>query len=134
MTQIISKAYIFFLWSFYFILFYLLCVLAAPEAPSEVNCISNNWENLTCQWFPKHNYVQTKHSIAFKLPGRAGARTIHPCPERYAQSTENKCMWDLTTDPIYRQPYPRYIIMMNIQNVLGTLSRTYDFDHYASGM
>jgi len=116
--------------SFYFIYY----VLAAPEAPSEVSCKSNNWENLTCQWVPKHNYVQTKHTIAFKLPGRVGARTIHPCPEKYTQSMKNKCMWDLTTDPIYRQPYPHFIIMMTIQNVLGNLSRNYDFNHYASGM
>ncbi|XP_012229180.2 cytokine receptor [Linepithema humile] len=104
----------------------------APEAPSEIDCKSNNWENLTCKWVPKHNFVQTKHAIAFKLPGRVGARTIHPCPEKYAHSMENKCMWDLTTDPIYRQPYPHFTIMMTIQNVLGNLSRNYDFNHYAA--
>ncbi|KZC12905.1 Cytokine receptor [Dufourea novaeangliae] len=103
-----------------------------PQEPQNFTCVSHNWENMFCSWDPVQNYVTTKFTLVFKLPGRAGGRKLFPCPkesERLLQ--QNTCLWDTSTNPIYRQPYEYYTFMLNVENVLGNTSFHYKFHHYA---
>ncbi|XP_076379609.1 cytokine receptor domeless isoform X2 [Megalopta genalis] len=102
-----------------------------PKEPKNFSCVSHNWENITCSWVPVQNYVTTKFTLVFKLPGRAG-RKLYPCPhENQKHLPPNTCLWDTSTNPIYRQPYEYYTFILNVENVLGNASFTYRFHHFA---
>ncbi|XP_076280238.1 cytokine receptor domeless isoform X2 [Lasioglossum baleicum] len=102
-----------------------------PKEPKNFTCVSHNWENITCSWDPAQNYVTTRFTLVFKLPGRAG-RKLYPCPqEKPKDLPPNTCMWDTSTNPIYRQPYEYYTFILNVENVLGNTSFTYKFHHFA---
>ncbi|XP_011299826.1 cytokine receptor [Fopius arisanus] len=105
-----------------------------PKEPENFTCVSNNWENMTCTWDPVPNYVETRFTLAFKLPGRAGGRKLYPCPkekEDQKSTVKNRCFWDTSTNPIYRQPYEYYMFNLSAENVLGNASVSYKFHHYA---
>ncbi|CAK9799872.1 Cytokine receptor [Anthophora plagiata] len=103
-----------------------------PQEPQNFSCVSHNWENMICSWDPVQNYVATKFTLVFKLPGRAGGRKLYPCPEEnLSPLPPNTCLWDTSTNPIYRQPYEYYTFILNVENVLGNNSFTYKFHHYA---
>lgn len=71
----------------------------------------------------------------FKLPGRAGGRKLYPCPKEVEKLLPpNTCLWDASTNPIYRQPYEYYTFILNVENVLGNTSFQYKFHHYAHGL
>ncbi|KAK2586334.1 hypothetical protein KPH14_010628 [Odynerus spinipes] len=99
-----------------------------PQEPQNFTCISHNWENINCSWVPVQNYVTTAFTLVFKLPGRAGGRKLYPCPK---QSKPNTCIWNASTNPIYRQPYEYYTFILNVENVLGNISVSYKFHHFA---
>nr|XP_050852109.1 uncharacterized protein LOC127064705 [Vespula vulgaris]XP_050852110.1 uncharacterized protein LOC127064705 [Vespula vulgaris] len=99
-----------------------------PQEPQNFSCISHNWENMICSWDPVQNYVTTRFTLVFKLPGRAGGRKLYPCPK---ENKPNTCLWDASTNPIYRQPYEYYTFILNIENVLGNISVSYKFHHFA---
>ncbi|XP_011502285.1 PREDICTED: cytokine receptor [Ceratosolen solmsi marchali] len=107
-----------------------------PQAEN-FTCMSQNWENLTCSWDPRDNNVDTVYSVTFKLPGRAGGRKVYPCPsdarppEPGKDKPRNRCFWDSTTNPIYRQPYEYYTFHLIGENVLGNWSYTHKFHHFA---
>ncbi|KAJ8664784.1 hypothetical protein QAD02_006446 [Eretmocerus hayati] len=103
-----------------------------PEQPLEFDCVSQNWENLTCSWQPPPNFVDTSYIISFKLPGRAGGRMVLPCPSEQKGKSRNSCFWDFTTNPIYRQPYEYYTFFLQGENVLGNWSGSYKFHHFAN--
>jgi hypothetical protein len=109
-----------------------------PQAEN-FTCISQNWENLTCSWDPRDNNVDTVYSVTFKLPGRSGGRKVYPCSsdarpsEPGKDKSRNRCFWDSTTNPIYRQPYEYYAFHLTGENVLGNWSYTYKFHHFAYG-
>ncbi|XP_017887788.1 uncharacterized protein LOC108629550 [Ceratina calcarata] len=100
-----------------------------PQKPHNFTCISHNWENMTCSWEPVQNYVTTRFTLVFKLPGKAGGRKLYPCPKE--TQTHTSCMWDTSTNPIYRLPYEYYTFILNVENVLGNISIQYKFHHYA---
>ncbi|XP_043508865.1 cytokine receptor [Frieseomelitta varia] len=107
-----------------------------PQEPRNFTCVSHNWENMICSWEPVQNYVTTTFTLVFKLPGRAGGRKLFPCPKRDKDDKEikmvpNMCLWDTSTNPIYRQPYEYYTFILNVNNVLGNASFTYKFHHFA---
>ncbi|XP_063994915.1 cytokine receptor isoform X2 [Diachasmimorpha longicaudata] len=107
---------------------------SAPKEPENFTCVSNNWENMTCTWDPVPNFVETRFTLAFKLLGRAGGRKLYPCPkekDEHKLMARNRCYWDTTTNPIYRQPYEYYIFNLSAENVLGNMSVTYKFHHFA---
>ena len=91
---------------------------------------------MMCSWDPVPNYITTQFTLVFKLPGRAGGRKLFPCPDKDDKIIlpPNTCMWDTTTNPIYRQPYEIYTFIMTVTNVLGNDSFTYKIHHYANGM
>ncbi|KAI4493704.1 hypothetical protein M0804_001880 [Polistes exclamans] len=99
-----------------------------PKEPENFTCISHNWENLICSWDPVKNFVTTRFTLLFKLPGRAGGRKLFPCPK---QNKPNTCLWDASTNPIYRQPYEYYLFILNIENMLGNFNVSYKFHHFA---
>lgn len=103
-----------------------------PRKPKSFGCVSQNWENMLCSWVPEENYITTKYIVLFKLPGRAGRQRLYPCPKE--NKDPNSCLWDSTTNPIYRQPYARFTLILNAQNALGNASFSYKFDHFAHGM
>nr|XP_034172692.1 uncharacterized protein LOC117600854 [Osmia lignaria]XP_034172693.1 uncharacterized protein LOC117600854 [Osmia lignaria] len=104
-----------------------------PQEPQNFSCISQNWENMVCSWDPVQNYVTTRFTLVFKLPGRAGGRKLYPCPkEKQRPLKPNTCLWDTSTNPIYRQPYEYYTFILNVENVLGNTSFTYKFHHFAN--
>ncbi|CAL7946416.1 unnamed protein product [Xylocopa violacea] len=100
-----------------------------PQEPHNFSCVSYNWENISCSWEPVQNYVTTRFTLVFKLPGRAGGRKLYPCPKEHEKP--NSCLWDPSTNPIYRQPYEYYTFILNVENVLGTANFTYKFHHFA---
>lgn len=89
---------------------------------------------MICSWEPVQNYVTTTHTLVFKLPGRAGGRKLYPCPKQEKDEKRNMCLWDTSTNPIYRQPYEYYTFILNVNNVLGNSSFTYKFHHFAHGL
>ena len=94
---------------------------------------------MICSWEPVQNYVTTTFTLVFKLPGRAGGRKLFPCPKKDKDDKEikmvpNMCLWDTSTNPIYRQPYEYYTFILNVNNVLGNASFTYKFHHFAHGL
>lgn len=79
-----------------------------------------------------HNYVTTVTGLMFKLPGGgASRRKLYPCPDHSLYIT--KCVWNTSTNPIYRQPYQNYTFIMNMSNVLGKAVWSYYIDNFASG-
>ncbi|XP_031844734.2 cytokine receptor domeless isoform X1 [Nomia melanderi] len=103
-----------------------------PKEPLNFSCVSHNWENMNCSWVPVQNYVTTRFTLVFKLPGRAGGRKLYPCPKENPKPLPpNTCLWDTTTNPIYRQPYEYYTFILNVENVLGNASFQYKFHHFA---
>ena len=103
-----------------------------PQEPENFTCVSHNWENMICSWDPIQNYVTTRFKLVFKLPGRAGGRKLFPCPEENQKPLPpNRCLWDTSTNPIYRQPYEYYTFILNGENVLGNISFQYKFHHFA---
>ncbi|XP_043257067.1 uncharacterized protein LOC122399986 isoform X2 [Colletes gigas] len=100
-----------------------------PQEPENFTCVSHNWENMTCSWDPVQNYVTTRFTLVFKLPGRAGGRKLYPCPKE--NQKPNICLWDTSTNPIYRQPYEYYTFILNVENVLGNASFQHKFHHFA---
>ncbi|XP_076245773.1 cytokine receptor domeless [Calliopsis andreniformis] len=103
-----------------------------PQEPENFTCISRNWENMNCSWDPVQNYVTTRFTLVFKLAGRAGGRKLFPCPKEHQKPLPpNTCLWDTSTNPIYRQPYEFYTFILNVENVLGNASFQYKFNHFA---
>ncbi|XP_046745432.1 cytokine receptor-like isoform X2 [Diprion similis] len=104
-----------------------------PKEPLNFSCISQNWENLTCTWVPAPNYVATKFSLGYKLPGRAGGRTTFNCPETKndPKFPPNTCTWDATTDPPYRMVHENFKFVLTAENVLGINHFIYQFHHWA---
>ncbi|XP_071454335.1 cytokine receptor isoform X2 [Hetaerina americana] len=102
-----------------------------PQEVTNFTCISNNWQSLTCSWVPPHNYVKTTYTLVYRLAGRAGRRIQHGCPEKLDER-ENKCFWNSSTVPHYRQPYEYYFFTINGRNALGNMSAMNSkFHHYA---
>lgn len=104
-----------------------------PKQPENFNCISYNWERMTCSWDPVQNYITTRYSLTFILAGRASRRKLYSCPSNLTLPP-NTCTWDSTTNPIYRQPYEFYTFILFGENFLGNVSFMYKFHHYAHGM
>ncbi|KAL5237159.1 hypothetical protein ACI65C_004569 [Semiaphis heraclei] len=102
-----------------------------PATITNFSCISDNWVSLTCNWTKPENPIKTTYKLFFRLPGRAGGRTIINCPKD-SDSRENTCYWDFTTTPIYRQPYEYYYFTLLGDNVLGNSSTPIRFHHYAN--
>lgn len=106
-----------------------------PQEPKNFKCVSFNWERLFCSWEPVPNYVPTKYTIMFILSGRANRRKSYYCPLiSPPEIGPNQCLWDSTTNPIYRQPYPQYLFILIGSNVFANVSFQYKFDHYSNGM
>ncbi|XP_011874868.1 PREDICTED: cytokine receptor [Vollenhovia emeryi] len=97
-----------------------------PQKPKHFDCASYNWESFNCTWEPEHNYVHTTYDLMFQLPGRSGA--MYYCP--ITKTKKNSCMWDIYSDPIYRQPYSFYIFTLNVSNAFGNVNFTYRVQHY----
>ena len=88
---------------------------------------------MICTWEPQPNFLYTRFNLVFKLPGRAGRKKLYPCPQNDSQTGLNYCMWDASTNPIYRQPYPFYTLFLTGENALGNVTFQYKFHHYANG-
>jgi hypothetical protein len=55
------------------------------------------------------------------------------CPTK-SDILENTCTWNLSTTPIYRQPFEFYYITINASNELGNITfPSIKFHHYAHG-
>ncbi|XP_022172088.1 cytokine receptor-like isoform X2 [Myzus persicae] len=102
-----------------------------PATITNFSCISDNWVSLTCNWTKPENPIKTTYKLFFRLPGRAGGRTIINCPTD-SDSRENTCYWDFSTTPIYRQPYEYYYFTLLGDNVLGNSTTPIRFHHYAN--
>ncbi|CAD6201388.1 GSCOCT00000191001.2-RA-CDS [Cotesia congregata] len=100
-----------------------------PEEPKNFSCISHNWENLTCTWVPVDNFIKTTHTLTFM-----SSRKLFPCPkhEKEKKLPLNSCLWDFSTDPIYRQTLENYTFLMTVRNALGNMTRQYKFQHFAN--
>ncbi|EZA53737.1 hypothetical protein DMN91_008451 [Ooceraea biroi] len=104
-----------------------------PPKPVNFTCVSYNWENMTCSWVPEKNFLHTTFTLMFRLPGRTGGRKLFPCPKEFPKPLpEHTCVWDATTNPIYRQPYETYTFYLNVHNFLGNATYTYKINHYAN--
>ncbi|XP_066996548.1 cytokine receptor [Anabrus simplex] len=120
-----------------------LNTVAVGYRPQEVlnfTCLSHNWSNLTCRWTKPENYIKTKYTLHFHLPGRAGARMTFRCPplkedhvlKRTLQKNEDVCFWDHSTSPPYRQPYEFYYFLMSGENQLDAVNfNPIKFHHYS---
>uniref|UniRef100_A0A2S2NC68 Cytokine receptor n=1 Tax=Schizaphis graminum TaxID=13262 RepID=A0A2S2NC68_SCHGA len=102
-----------------------------PAIITNFSCISDNWVSLTCNWTKPENPIKTSYKLFFRLPGRAGGRTIINCPKD-SDSRDNTCYWDFSTTPIYRQPYEYYYFTLIGDNILGNSTTTIRFHHYAN--
>ncbi|KAK0096530.1 hypothetical protein PV326_005230 [Microctonus aethiopoides] len=102
-----------------------------PEMPENFTCVSKNWENLLCSWDPVENHVETEITLLFKLQGRSGKRNAFACPaDIEKKNPPNTCFWDVSTNPIYRQPYDTYYFLIIVTNVLGNETFLVTFHHF----
>lgn len=82
------------------------------------------------------NFVNTYFNLSFKLAGRAGRRKMFLCPSEESLERAvplNTCIWNLATNPPYRQPYDFYNFNMSVKNVLGSADFIYKFHHFGHG-
>ncbi|XP_059488717.1 cytokine receptor isoform X2 [Neocloeon triangulifer] len=127
-----------------------------PQEVKNFSCFSQNWQALTCRWDVEEHFLPTDYHISWSLPGRAGrnfqktltapvdhchgdrkcisdsfTRMSVSCPTK-SDADNNTCTWNLSTTPIYRQPFEYYYIIMNASNALGNITfPSIKFHHYA---
>ncbi|EFA12822.1 cytokine receptor [Tribolium castaneum] len=103
-----------------------------PQPVTDFECISYNYDNLTCTWTPPENYIKTTYNLTFTLGGRA-ARYIQACPHiDYSEKTKRmSCMWNVSTTPQYRQVHEVYNFNLTMENKFGTHRQSYPFQHFA---
>lgn len=103
-----------------------------PQNITNFNCVSNNWQNLTCTWSPDEiNNVLTKYSLTFGLTGRASRNMAYKCPEIIRENNNYSCFWDLKTDPPYRQSYSYYTFVLTGSNKFANNSQEIRYNHFA---
>ncbi|XP_054259785.1 cytokine receptor-like isoform X1 [Macrosteles quadrilineatus] len=102
-----------------------------PEFVKNFSCVSHNWDNLNCTWVTPNNFVKTKYTLVYQLPGRAGGRLKFPCPDETDVNGKNYCFYDQTTSTPYRQPYEYYSFLMTGENRFGVKTQRTRFHHYA---
>lgn len=101
-----------------------------PQEVQNFTCTSHNWQSLTCSWKAPKNDVKTAYRLIYRLPGRAGGRIQHSCPDNL-DIKESRCFWDSRTVPQYRQPYDYYFFTVIGTNILGNMTQSIKFYHYA---
>jgi len=117
-------------------LYFMWCILFystdEPQPPRNFTCRSYNGKNITCTWDVSQHYVPTTHKLFYVIQ-TTGKREHVPCPTEKAKN--DSCTWIQYTYPIYRQTKEKYEFVMEIQNMFGTKSFTYDnIDHFAIGI
>lgn len=89
-----------------------------PQPVTDFNCVSHNWQNLTCSWKKPHNYVTTNYELKFRLGGPgASKRNYITCPLETA--TNESCFWNFETDPMYKQQDAEYFFYFHGRNQFG---------------
>ncbi|XP_046682111.1 cytokine receptor isoform X3 [Homalodisca vitripennis] len=103
----------------------------SPQEVLNFSCVSHNWDNLNCTWTPPLNYVKTKYTLVYYLPGRNGWKLRYRCPNETDVKGKNYCFWDQSTTIPYRQPYEYYYFLMTGENRFGSITTKTKFHHYA---
>ncbi|XP_008561021.1 interleukin-6 receptor subunit beta [Microplitis demolitor] len=98
-----------------------------PQLPNNFSCVSDNWESLKCTWDPVENCIATNYTLCYIIN-----RKIYPCPERNINSSQNFCIWNMTTIPMYRMTIEYYRFIMTVSNRVGNLTKIYNFHHFAN--
>lgn len=89
-----------------------------PQPITNFDCVSHNWQNLTCTWKNPPNFVKTKYELKFRLGGHVASRkTYITCPK--ATAKEESCFWDHNTDPMYKQQDKEYFFYFHGHNEFG---------------
>lgn len=101
-----------------------------PQNVSDFSCVSQNWQNLTCSWKKRPNPIKTRYKVWYRLPGRAGGRSMYGCPED-TDVQDDKCVWNETSNPPYRLPYDTYFFTLDSSNHLSNATFHYRLNHYA---
>lgn len=89
-----------------------------PQPVTDFSCVSYNWQNLSCTWKNPLYYVRTKYDLKFRLGGPGASKKMYiSCPKKTA--TDESCLWDLTTDPMYKQQDKEYFFYIHGYNQFG---------------
>lgn len=102
-----------------------------PQPITNFNCVSHNWQNLSCTWKNPHNNLKTKYRLKFRVGGPGASRKIYiPCPNETA--THESCLWDRSTNPLYKQQDTEYFFHFHGHNQLGDWNPKEDivFHHF----
>lgn len=110
-------------------------VVAKPRDVKDFQCISHNYDNLTCSWTPPENYVETSYKLTYHLSGRAGRRHSYSCPLPPKQDENGlmSCFWNVSTFPQYRQAHEEFFYNLTMNNTFGTNSMTMVLNHFQRG-
>ncbi|KAJ8955445.1 hypothetical protein NQ318_003544 [Aromia moschata] len=114
--------------------FNVVFVGVAPQNITDFSCLSRNYENLTCSWTAKTNYVDTDYNLTYYLRVRASRNNKrHKRPDtNESKQTETRlsCYWDLYTDPQYRQSHGVFYFRLRMNNTFGTNENNFTFEHF----
>lgn len=105
-----------------------------PTLDNNFRCLSQNWDNLTCTWKPKHNYLVTTYNLTYRLPGRSGRSATYTCNNMTVETNDGtySCFWDVYTTPLYRQSIPHFHFTLTASNKLSeNVSRDFHINHFA---
>ncbi|KAF2881194.1 hypothetical protein ILUMI_24978 [Ignelater luminosus] len=116
----------------------LVVVDAKPLPVTDFECISYNYENLTCKWTQMENFVKTTYNLTYNFPGRASRFLRYSCPKLITHSDGKtmSCSWNVLSNPQYRQAQRTFYFELNITNIFGytVVNKTFShFQHVLSG-
>ncbi|KAF5285234.1 hypothetical protein FQR65_LT13298 [Abscondita terminalis] len=103
-----------------------------PLPVNDFECISYNYENLTCTWTAPQNYAKTSYTLKYYHPARASRHARFRCPEIEEIENQRKmlCTWTIQSEPPYRQAQRTYYFELNMTNYFGSTQMNYTFSHF----
>ncbi|PRD32262.1 UNVERIFIED_CONTAM: dome [Trichonephila clavipes] len=95
-----------------------------PKNVSNFNCISRNFDNLTCTWDIEPNNIRTNYSVQKIFLFQD---TFQNCPK----PNNTYCQWRDDTEPPYQILSKNLTFVVHGNNSLGTIENEFKFDHFA---
>uniref|UniRef100_T1HH20 Fibronectin type-III domain-containing protein n=2 Tax=Rhodnius prolixus TaxID=13249 RepID=T1HH20_RHOPR len=99
-----------------------------PSPVQNFTCISRSWLSLNCSWVPVNNYIKTYYRLYYYEPPKR--KIQYHCPGE-TPFVRNYCVWNESSEPLYRAVLESLYFNMYIWNDLGNITTTYKIDHFA---
>ncbi|XP_065215488.1 cytokine receptor-like [Planococcus citri] len=101
-----------------------------PKDVVNFTCISYNWEFLNVSWTAPDNGVSTNYTVSYQIPKRGGRGSNYHCPND-EDIKSARCMWSMSTDPLYRKTLEYMTFNVHGVNRYGNSSQPFRIHHFA---